>query len=266
MAVLLLARVVDGLSFVAPTPRALTAARRVSSTAPASVSMNALLSFTVGVSPVRNQRELEDCSIFFVSTFWPLSSEAPSAQAQLEADQLRDWVRRYDPDAATGREGTLLVAREFGRVVGVASVAATPWSQLGGKGGGGGGGAVFDPRAQTRDAAVGKKPSREEAFLAKPRPRGDKCPVLANLSVSPKARRRGIASKLAARAEAVAKSWGYDEIALAVESANEPAKRLYRKRGYLGLFEEVSSTKIAVQDERVRTMPTKNDVMAKPLR
>ena len=125
---------------------------------------------------------------------------------------------------------------------------------------------MFDPRAQRRDAAAGEKPSREEAFLAKPRPRNDQCPVLANLSVSPKARRRGIAFKLAARAEAVAKSWGYDEIALAVESTNEPAKRLYRKRGYLGLFEEVSSTKIAVQDERVRTMPTKNDVMAKPLR
>ena len=230
------------------------------------VSMNALLSFTVGVSPVKTEQDLEAASKFFVETFFPLSLDSPpSVKSQLEGDQLRDFLRRYDPYTADTRQGTLLVAREFGRIVGVASVAATPYGKLG-TGRGGAGGAVYDPR-RGRGAAQApqKKPSAREVFLGKSRPKQNPCPVLANLSVSPKARRRGIASKLAAKCEAVAKGWGYDEIALAVESTNEPAKRLYRKRGYVSLYENVASTKIEVQDARVRTSRTENDVMAKPL-
>lgn len=237
-----------------PVRKANKAVSRKWTTNKGSMNMNGILSITVGVSPVRTGRELEDASEFFVRTFWPDSVNSLSAQKQLEGDQLNDWCRRYDPTEAAGRQGTLLVAKEFGRIVGVASVAATPYGQLGS-------GKVpsslnFDPRAA--------KESRD-IFVSKARPRGDKCPVLANLSVNPKARRRGIASKLAAKAESVAKSWGYEEIALAVEETNEPAKRLYRKRGYLDLYSNVVSTKIQVEGERIRTAKTANAVMIKEL-
>jgi GNAT superfamily N-acetyltransferase len=56
---------------------------------------------------------------------------------------------------------------------------------------------------------------------------------LSNLAVSPKARRRGIAKKLCAKAEKWVSYWGYDEMFLKVESENTAARYLYeQKLGY----------------------------------
>jgi GNAT superfamily N-acetyltransferase len=56
---------------------------------------------------------------------------------------------------------------------------------------------------------------------------------LSNLAVSPKARRRGIAKQLCAKAEKWGSYWGYDEMFLKVESENTAARYLYEQNlGY----------------------------------
>uniref|UniRef100_A0A7S1UZ18 N-acetyltransferase domain-containing protein n=1 Tax=Grammatophora oceanica TaxID=210454 RepID=A0A7S1UZ18_9STRA len=54
--------------------------------------------------------------------------------------------------------------------------------------------------------------------------------LLSNLSVSPKARRVGLAQRLCEDAERVAKSWGYTELHLKVEAGNEAARSLYETK------------------------------------
>eukprot|EP00306_Pavlova_sp_CCMP459_P010782 CAMPEP_0185192592 /NCGR_PEP_ID=MMETSP1140-20130426/19445_1 /TAXON_ID=298111 /ORGANISM="Pavlova sp., Strain CCMP459" /LENGTH=216 /DNA_ID=CAMNT_0027759347 /DNA_START=13 /DNA_END=664 /DNA_ORIENTATION=+ len=57
-------------------------------------------------------------------------------------------------------------------------------------------------------------------------------PYLSNLSVHPRARRRGIATALVEHCEAQALHWGLDEIVLEVMEPNEAALSLYKKMGY----------------------------------
>lgn len=54
--------------------------------------------------------------------------------------------------------------------------------------------------------------------------------LLSNLSVSPKARRLGLAQRLCEDAERVAVSLGYNELYLKVEADNEAARTLYEKK------------------------------------
>jgi ribosomal protein S18 acetylase RimI-like enzyme len=56
--------------------------------------------------------------------------------------------------------------------------------------------------------------------------------VLSNLAVSLSARGKGIAGQICNETELLAKSWGYNEIWLLVESENEAARKLYEKIGY----------------------------------
>lgn len=57
--------------------------------------------------------------------------------------------------------------------------------------------------------------------------------VLSNLAVSPDARRRGVANALCNEVDALVEDWGYNEVHLLVEAANEPARTLYQeKNGY----------------------------------
>ena len=58
------------------------------------------------------------------------------------------------------------------------------------------------------------------------------CPLLSGLIVEPRFRRRGVARRLMNEAEAVALSWGHDEIVLYVESSNAPAVGLYGALGF----------------------------------
>ena len=57
-------------------------------------------------------------------------------------------------------------------------------------------------------------------------------PLLSNVAVKPAYRRRGIATSLVARCEALACEWGFDELLLLVEEGNAPARALYASRGY----------------------------------
>ena len=68
-------------------------------------------------------------------------------------------------------------------------------------------------------------------------------PLMSNLAVGRKVRRKGIAEDLVQAAEDLAlKEWGYDECYLYVEKRNVPALKLYKKLGYRVLWEDDTAT------------------------
>lgn len=236
-------------------------------------------SITVGVSPVRTEKELCEVSAFFVDNFF-LGAEGRGGggddggdvwervRSQLESDQQADWRARFSitgtNKAAAARLGAgavsddramLLVAREItGQIVGCASVGVAPWGAFGSNG------ARFDPNA--RKNAL--DPNAANAAPKRVRDKSEAVPVLANLVVARSARRRGIGAKLAAKALAVAKNqWGFAEVALAVESSNAPAIKLYRTLGYSDIWTDVKATKLVASPGGVRSTKTTNLVMAK---
>ena len=79
-----------------------------------------------------------------MGAFWgantPTGELGESERQQLELDQLRDWERRYGPEA--DGNGVLLVAKDFGKTVGCVSVSVGSYSRIldGRLGGGRGGG------------------------------------------------------------------------------------------------------------------------------
>ena len=58
-------------------------------------------------------------------------------------------------------------------------------------------------------------------------------PLLSGLNVLPQHRRRGVATRLVARAESLAADWGYAEIVLQVDKRNENAIALYERLDYV---------------------------------
>jgi ribosomal protein S18 acetylase RimI-like enzyme len=58
-------------------------------------------------------------------------------------------------------------------------------------------------------------------------------PYIGNLAVAPVFRRRGVASRLVAEAEAVGASWGYSAVCLHVDADSAAAVRLYAGLGYV---------------------------------
>ena len=71
-------------------------------------------------------------------------------------------------------------------------------------------------------------------------------PLLSNLAVSTDYRRRGIATRLVARSEAVAVQWNFDELLLLVSDDNTAARRLYRRRGYVDVGEPLDGEECAI--------------------
>ena len=101
--------------------------------------------------------------------------------------QYLDWKQRFG-SLRRSEEAQLFVAREFGKVVGCASVSATPYSALG---------LSSTPRSK------GQQPKRDKQA---------KVPIIANLAVRKRSRRRGIAEKLMGKCESEARRWGYQEV------------------------------------------------------
>ncbi|KAG7341133.1 acyl-CoA N-acyltransferase [Nitzschia inconspicua] len=64
-----------------------------------------------------------------------------------------------------------------------------------------------------------------------------RAPLMSNVAVSTKYRRRGIGETLVAEAERIARyEWGYDDCYLYVEERNRAALKLYEKLGYKRLW------------------------------
>lgn len=69
-----------------------------------------------------------------------------------------------------------------------------------------------------------------------------RAPLMSNLAVSSKFRRRGLAEALVQAVEDVCVDWGYDSCYLYVEQRNPAAVRLYQKLGYSIVWNDESAT------------------------
>ena len=68
-------------------------------------------------------------------------------------------------------------------------------------------------------------------------------PLMSNLAVGQKFRRKGIAEKLVTEVERMVRyEWGYDECYLYVEERNKAAVRLYQKLGYKKMWIDKEAT------------------------
>lgn len=68
-------------------------------------------------------------------------------------------------------------------------------------------------------------------------------PIMSNLAISRKYRRKGLAEDLVKSTELIArKEWGYDDCYLYVEKRNVPAIKLYKKLGYKTIWEDDDAT------------------------
>lgn len=146
---------------------------------------------------------LLQASDFFVDSFWVgkigggadvLTSKQRSS---LSKTQFKEFRGRY-AGVSRGQSELIVCQLPSGEVVGCAGIEATPIP--------------------------------EGSLKAKT---GPSYPLMSNLAVSRKYRRKGIAEKLVKEAERVArKEWGYNLVFLYVEERNIPAVKLYQKLGY----------------------------------
>lgn len=88
-------------------------------------------------------------------------------------------------------------------------------------------------------------------------------PVISNLIVSKKMRRKGIAKSLTTHAEKIAKSFGYKEIYLFVNVENISAIRLYKSRRYKSIDDKKEATRIVFEKNRFNNVKCVNIMMKK---
>jgi N-acetylglutamate synthase-like GNAT family acetyltransferase len=69
-----------------------------------------------------------------------------------------------------------------------------------------------------------------------------RAPLMSNLAVSSRYRRRGLAEALVRAVEEVCADWGHDSCFLYVERRNPAAVRLYQKLGYSIVWEDDGAT------------------------
>lgn len=92
-------------------------------------------------------------------------------------------------------------------------------------------------------------------------------PLLSNLAVEPRWRRRGVATELLRESELLARRWGFDELLLLVLQGNAAARTLYETNGYetAGAPLEGERPAPAVLRRGVRWVSCTNVCMRKPL-
>jgi ribosomal protein S18 acetylase RimI-like enzyme len=153
---------------------------------------------------------LYDASDFFVDAFW--TGKVGGGSKQLSESQRRsllqsqeaEFTRRYGSYSSTSlRPSELVVIRSNDEVVGCVGVEVD----------------------SIPDKSLGGGPSKP-------------APLMSNLAVSRKFRRRGLAEELVQRVEVLVKSWGFDECYLYVEERNRGAVNLYKKLGYKTVWKD----------------------------
>jgi len=164
---------------------------------------------TAAETPADKRQALDDASVFFVEAFWTGKVGGGSRtltqkqRRSLLQSQQAEFNRRYG-GSARGRQSELVLCRNgSGDIVGCAGVEvdAIPDGSING-------------------------------------PVVKRAPLMSNLAISRKYRRRGLAEELVEAVEDRCRDWGYDECYLYVEKCNPAAIGLYRKLGYRRLWQD----------------------------
>jgi len=203
--------------------------------------------------------EIEECSKFFVQSFWEKGTtevgavELNGAQRKaVEEEQGRDMKDRYGKLLGDRKlKSALVIMRdESGQIEGCCGVelavadtdAFKPLPRSDGENMLKGGLAALGGRA--RNELRGKPVQFVAASVL---PDGYALiPVLSNLAVCEKSRGRGLARQLARRCEVISASWGFSEMMLLVEEGNGPARNLYESLGYQRIWtRDVPATRIS---------------------
>jgi GNAT superfamily N-acetyltransferase len=189
---------------------------------PPIVGLGALLNpvrggYIEGISVSENKRSaLIEASDFFVESFWTAKVGGGATKLtdrqrrSLEQSQEAEFNKRYGGGSSSGRRRTselVLYRNSADEVIACAGVEvdAIPDGGLDG-------------------------------------PMIAKAPLMSNLAVSRKYRRRGLAEALVAAVEELAQNeWGYDECYLYVERQNRAAIKLYQKLGYRQMWNDGSA-------------------------
>ncbi|KAL7505689.1 hypothetical protein ACHAXN_003128 [Cyclotella atomus] len=199
------------------------------------LGINALL-FKPRVKVVKSEGDeglLIDAGKFFVDAFWTgkvggAETLASNQAASLERQQIAEFKKRYKSRALPS--GSRLPGRYAGR--------------------------SSDSRAElvlcldSKEECIGcagvevekikKMDGYDGSFVG---------PVMSNLAISRKYRRKGLAEDLVKAAENIArKEWGYDTCYLYVEKRNAPAVKLYKKLGYTIMWEDPNATTLLPMD------------------
>lgn len=117
--------------------------------------------------------------------------------------------------------------------------------------------ALLTPQA-IPESKLGKIPAIEAG--------AEQRPLLSSVAVDPRYRRKGLGKRLCKEAEAVAATWGYDEILLKVEADNRRARNLYRKMGYRKVYLDKDAEKPEASPGGVKFVQTVQIALRKSLR
>lgn len=183
--------------------------------------------------------DLVDSANFFTKAFWAGKTggadELSSTQSRsLSRQQIAEFRKRYGAAVSSrDRRSELFICQnsKTGEVMGCAGVEVC--------------------RVETPNGKSVQTPS----------------PLMSNLAVGKKYRRKGIAEDLVRAVEnLVRKEWGYDDCYLFVEKRNAPGVKLYRKLGYrVEWTDETATTLVPRANGSMSTSPTILLSMKKPL-
>lgn len=167
-----------------------------------------------GLSESSNKRiELSEASDFFVDSFWTgkvgggARNLSLTQRRQLEQSQTAEFTKRYGGRPKRGATPTveLLLLRDK-RNEEIIACAGVEVDRI------------------PKDGSFGRRSMSSDDEYA---------PLMSNLAVSRKYRRRGVAEQMVAEVERmVRKEWGYTSCYLYVEERNRAAVSLYQKLGY----------------------------------
>lgn len=183
---------------------------------------------------------LNNAGKFFVDAFWTgkiggADKLTPQQSNSLERQQIMEFKKRYKPKVTVGSGLNRLPGNYAGRT---SDTRAELVLCVDGKGECIGCAGVEVEKIKKMDGYDGSIQG----------------PLMSNLAIGKKYRRKGLAEDLVKATENIArKEWGYDECYLYVEKRNIPAIKLYKKLGYKQIWEDDSATTL---------LPTKNGSIA----
>jgi len=177
-----------------------------------------------------DDEDLVDSARFFTEAFWAgkiggVDELSPTQSRSVSKQQIAEFRRRYGPSLSTrDRRSELIICQnsKTGEVMGCAGVEVC--------------------RVETPNGTSTQNPS----------------PLMSNLAVGKKFRRKGIAEDLVKAVEDLVRNeWGYDDCYLFVEERNKPGVKLYRKLGYkVKWTDETATTLVPRSNGSMATSPT----------